>query len=445
MKRAIPSLYADYGRYIDQFRAIPYHIDCLKPVERRLLFTLFQVAKKLTKSARVIGEAIGKYHPHGDQSAYGTLVGLVRRGLAEGQGNWGATGFEDTDPAAYRYTEVSANKLINELAFEFIKFVPWDDPENLSYNQPRFLPCPIPIGLIGDHYIQGISFHTTKIPRYSMDALVTRLINVLMRQVNPAIAPITIYPTFPNCDVYESNVGDFERVLTTGVGSITVIPKYLVELQQIRILGKPALGFTTLKTNASDPKKPDQRKFDNIDMSQKEVIDVWVQPQIGNVDQPFVDMIHKFITHNLNFLCNVVYDDGVVKTTSIDTLLLSSYEHWVGSYRAKLTADKSGLIERIYELQVISIVRRILEDHGSNIKSSEDVVKLYNSTPAYQDKKIGGDALREVVQKHKIKTLLEHSTNTTSVQNKLNFIDTQLNSMAATAHERLKSIFPSIK
>jgi len=86
MKRAIPSLYAEYGRYIDEFRAIPYHIDCLKPVERRLLFTLFNVAKRLTKSARVIGEAIGKYHPHGDQSAYGTLVGLVRRGLDQYDG-----------------------------------------------------------------------------------------------------------------------------------------------------------------------------------------------------------------------------------------------------------------------------------------------------------------------------------------------------------------------
>jgi len=60
MKRSIPSLYAEYGRYIDQFRAIPYYLDVLKPVERRILLALWETAKtKLVKSARVIGDCIG--------------------------------------------------------------------------------------------------------------------------------------------------------------------------------------------------------------------------------------------------------------------------------------------------------------------------------------------------------------------------------------------------
>jgi topoisomerase-4 subunit A len=66
LKNIVSSLYAEYGRYIDSFRAIPKHIDCLKPVERRLLLSVHQVArKKFQKSAKVIGTCIGNYHPHG--------------------------------------------------------------------------------------------------------------------------------------------------------------------------------------------------------------------------------------------------------------------------------------------------------------------------------------------------------------------------------------------
>jgi len=125
MKKSIPALYAEYGRYIDKARAIPYYVDCLKPVERRLLFTLWSLSKnKYVKAARIIGEAIGKYHPHGDQSTYKSLVGLVQRGFAFGQGNWGAVGLEDSQAAAMRYPEIKSNEMLNNLAFEFIKQIP---------------------------------------------------------------------------------------------------------------------------------------------------------------------------------------------------------------------------------------------------------------------------------------------------------------------------------
>jgi len=441
MKRAIPSLYAEYGRYVDEFRAIPYYVDCLKPVERRLLFTLFKVAKRLTKSARVIGEVIGKYHPHGDQSAYGTLVGLVRRQFAVGQGNWGAVGFENTDPAAYRYTEVSSNKLVQDLAFEFIKFVDHHDPENLSYDQPKYLPCPIPIGLVGTEFIQGISFNTTKIPRYNLHDLIKRLIYLMQKQADPNIPDQLIYPQFPNCQIYEKTVGDFSNILTTGVGSIVVIPDYTVGAEEIRIHGRPALGFSALKKNADNPKKPDQRKFDNIDMTTKGVLDVWVQPQIGNVDQPFIDMIHGFLSNNVNFLCNVVYDDGIVRTTSIDDLLLTSYDRWTKAYHTKINSQKMAIIETLYELQVIAVVRSILQDNGSAITRTDDVVNIYNTATKYQDPKIGPDDIREIISKHKIKTLLEYSINTQTHKNKLVVLDNMLSNMNQTAYDKLMKTF----
>ena len=85
--------YSEYGRYINRFRAIPFFVDCLKPVERRVLLVLWEEAKnKLVKSAKIVGSTIGKYHAHGDQSCYGSLVQLVHQNYAIGKWNWGSPG-----------------------------------------------------------------------------------------------------------------------------------------------------------------------------------------------------------------------------------------------------------------------------------------------------------------------------------------------------------------
>jgi DNA gyrase/topoisomerase IV subunit A len=115
MKNVVTNLYPEYLRYIDSFRAIPWKIDALKPVERRLLLTVHEVARtKLQKSAKVVGFCLGKWHPHGDIACYEALAGLVNRGLVTGQGNWGSMGLEDMSCAAQRYcligqTPISTN------------------------------------------------------------------------------------------------------------------------------------------------------------------------------------------------------------------------------------------------------------------------------------------------------------------------------------------------
>src|SRR6056297_1408266 len=159
MKKFIPAAYAQYGREIDSKRAIPHYKDALKPVERRLLLSLFDEArKKFTSSSRIIGHCMGHYHHHGDASVYDSLAQLVRRNFAFGQGNWGQKGLKDRSQAAMRYTEVKTNPELSNLCFELVDFVPWDDIEQLGINQPFFLPSPVPIGLIGESIIHGIGF-----------------------------------------------------------------------------------------------------------------------------------------------------------------------------------------------------------------------------------------------------------------------------------------------
>ena len=120
MKNIVSNLYSDYLRYTDRFRAIPWEVDMLKPVERRCLLSIHETAKtRFVKTAKVIGHIIGNYHPHGDVSIYKTLVNLVDQGYAVGQGNWGSPGLHDDPPASYRYTEVKLEKWVEELAFEY--------------------------------------------------------------------------------------------------------------------------------------------------------------------------------------------------------------------------------------------------------------------------------------------------------------------------------------
>lgn len=441
MKVAIPHLYAEYGRYIDEFRAIPYYMDCLKPVERRILVGLNSIGKnKFVKSARVIGDIIGKYHPHGDLSTYGALVGLVRRGFAEGQGNWGSSSYEDTDPAAFRYTETKANSFLTKLAFEFIKFVPWHDPENIQYEQPKYLPCPVPIGLVGSGFISGISFHTTKMPRYSIFDLTKRLIYLFKKEVDPKTPNEIIVPAFDNCDVYETNPGDFEKILINGEGSITVIPKMTVQPDGVHIYGKPPEGFSPLKNNTDNPKRPDQRKYDVLDLTEHNKLEVLCVPQNEVVDQPFIDLIFGLITNKLNMLCNVVTDGGIVRKMSIDWLLLNSYKAWSKAYETKLNGEKISLQDRIFELGVIKIVQEIIENN--KIRSKDILIQTFEQTYKLNYPTVSSDDIRSVCTKHRIDSLLNHSTDTTATQNKLNSVEALLNNMAKSSYDKMASMIP---
>ena len=179
MEKVVPTFYSEYGRYISRFRAIPFSIDCLKPVERRVLLVLFQEARRnLVKSARITGTTIAKYHPHGPLSCYDSLVNLVRNGLASDEGgSWGGPGLKDKPPAADRYTETKLSKWVDKFAFDLIDFVPWEELE--LEKEPIYLPCPLPIGLIGSGIINGMAFHKTVIPKYSIEDLSIRLLWLL--------------------------------------------------------------------------------------------------------------------------------------------------------------------------------------------------------------------------------------------------------------------------
>lgn len=152
----LKSSFLDYAMSVVVSRAIPDVRDGLKPVHRRVLYTMHQLGfyynKPYHKSVRVVGEVLGKYHPHGDQAVYQTMVGMVqdfskRYPLLDGQGNWGSV--DGDNAAAMRYTEVRMQKITQEILADLEKdtvdFVPnFDD----SLVEPTILPSKLPHLLI---------------------------------------------------------------------------------------------------------------------------------------------------------------------------------------------------------------------------------------------------------------------------------------------------------
>lgn len=446
MKNCIPSLYADYGRYIDEFRAIPYYLDCLKPVERRLLLTLHDVAKhKLVKAAKVIGFLIGNFHPHGDLSAYASLVQLVQRGLAIGQGNWGLVSYDVTSAAAMRYPEVQASQSIDLLCFELVNYtVPWNDPENLGELQPIFLPSPIPVGLIGSDIIQGISFNVTKIPRYEFKDLTQRLIDILNKNIDPTIIPKTIIPNMINCDVYEHQVGDFERILTTGEGSIIVIPKMTIKGDGIYIHGRPPAGFTNLKNEIEKLENRNEKcSYRVIDLSSKGNIKIFIQPTDMKVyNQKFINYIFKLLSTTVHFTCKFIDENRVVNVKSIDEILESNYNVWVAAYYNKLQSDKIKKEQRIYELQIIAVIKEIISNN--KIQTMNDLITTYNSIYSQVYPNITEKIFKDVCSKHNIQKLLDYNTDITETFNDLNDIINIMSNISLFAYKKFIEIYNNI-
>ncbi len=229
--------YLDYAMSVIIGRALPDVRDGLKPVHRRALFAMRELGntynRPYIKSARIVGDVIGKYHPHGDTAAYDTLVRLaqdfsMRYPLVDGQGNFGS--MDGDPPAAMRYTEARMTKLdqelVSDLDKETVDFMPNYDN---SLQEPSVLPSKIPNILINGS--EGIAVGmATKIPPHN----ITETINALIALVdNP---DITIYelmqhitgPDFPTGGIICGRAG-IREAYETGRGVVIIRSRTHIE------------------------------------------------------------------------------------------------------------------------------------------------------------------------------------------------------------------------
>ncbi len=184
--------YLDYAVSVGRGRALPDVGDGQKPVQRRILYAMqamgLQSGAKPVKSARVVGDVLGKYHPHGDQAAYDALVRMaqqfsLRYPLIDGQGNFGSR--DGDNAAAMRYTEARltpfARLLLDELDEGTVDFIPNYDG---SHQEPSMLPARLPVMLLNG--ASGIAVGmATEIPAHNLREIAAACVALIK---NPALA-----------------------------------------------------------------------------------------------------------------------------------------------------------------------------------------------------------------------------------------------------------------
>ncbi len=229
--------YLDYAMSVIVGRALPDIRDGLKPVHRRVLFTMQNLGlaynRAYKKSAKVVGEVLGKYHPHGDSPVYEALVRMVqefslRYPLVDGQGNYGS--IDGDPPAAYRYTEARLAKIAHEMLADIDKdtvdFVPNFDE---SEQEPVVLPTRIPNLLINGSAGIAVGM-ATNIPPHNLTEVVDALVALIERPDTTleALMKIVTGPDFPTSG-YIYGTGGIREAYTTGRGTITLRAKAATE------------------------------------------------------------------------------------------------------------------------------------------------------------------------------------------------------------------------
>ena len=236
--------YLAYALSVIVGRALPDARDGLKPVHRRILFAMNELglapSKPYRKSARVVGEVLGKFHPHGDQAVYDSMVRMaqtfsLRHMLIQGHGNFGSQ--DDDPPAAMRYTEsrlseFSVQTLLQDLDRSTVDFIPNFD---VSTKEPTVLPARVPNLLVNG--AQGIAVGVaTNIPPHNLNEIVSGLVAYID---NPDISTKDLMksipaPDFPTGGLIVSGDSKLRHVYEKGSGRVVIRSKTHVEDQLAR-------------------------------------------------------------------------------------------------------------------------------------------------------------------------------------------------------------------
>lgn len=230
--------YLDYAMSVIVGRALPDVRDGLKPVHRRVLFAMHMLNnyhnRPYLKSARVVGDVIGKYHPHGDSAVYGAMVRLaqdfsMRYTIIDGQGNFGS--IDGDNAAAMRYTEVRMQKLTNDMLGDIDKeTVDWQDNYDGSLQEPTVLPTKVPNLLINGSAGIAVGM-ATNIPPHNLTEVVNGLVALLDDPTMTVHDLIKIIPgpDFPTSGAIHGTAG-IQQAYHTGKGVIQIRAKADIEI-----------------------------------------------------------------------------------------------------------------------------------------------------------------------------------------------------------------------
>lgn len=381
--------YLDYAMSIIVGRALPDVRDGLKPVHRRVLYAMYQLGnewnKPYKKSARVVGDVIGKYHPHGDVAVYDSIVRMaqpfsLRYMLIDGQGNFGSV--DGDPPAAMRYTEVRMSKiahsLLEDLEKDTVDFVPnYDESEH----QPTVLPARIPNLLIngGSGIAVGMA---TNIPPHNLSEVIDACLQLIE---NPdltidALMKIIPGPDFPTYGIINGRAGIIEGY-RTGRGRVLVRAKVNVETEEKS--GKESIIVTELPYQVNKARLIEKiaelvkdKKIEGItalrDESDKDGMRVVIELRRGEVADVVINNLYSQTQLQISFGMNMVaLVDNQPRLLSLKDFLVEFLKHrrQVVSRRTAFELRKSR--ERAHVLEGLGIALANIDPVIALIKASK--------------------------------------------------------------------------
>ena len=381
--------YLDYAMSVIVGRALPDVRDGLKPVHRRVLFAMSELGndwnKPYKKSARVVGDVIGKYHPHGDTAVYDTIVRMaqpfsLRYMLVDGQGNFGSV--DGDSPAAMRYTEVRmariAHEMLADLDKETVNFVPnYDESER----EPSVLPARIPNLLINGSAGIAVGM-ATNIPPHN----ITEVINACVALIDdptltiPALMTHLPGPDFPTA-AFINGASGIAEAYHTGRGRIHVRGRTHIETDEAR--GKQTIIVTELPYQVNKARLLEKiaelvkdKKLEGItelrDESDKDGMRMVIELRRGEMAEVMLNNLYQHTQLQVVFGINMVaLVDGQPRLLNLKEILELFIRH-----RCEVVTRRT-----IYDLRKARERAHILEGQAVALANIDPIIELIKTSP----------------------------------------------------------------
>ena len=389
--------YLDYAMSVIVGRALPDVRDGLKPVHRRILFAMQEsnnvASRPYVKCARVVGDVLGKYHPHGDTATYDALVRMaqdfsMRYQLVDGQGNFGSV--DGDPPAAYRYTECRMTALSSELLADIDKeTVDFVDNYDGKEKEPVVLPTRVPNLLINGSAGIAVGM-ATNIPPHNLGEVVTACIT-LIDDPNTSIASLMQIipgPDFPTAGIINGSQG-IALAYATGRGRLDVRARTTIEEDD---KGRQTIIITELPFQVNKARLLEriaelvrEKVIDGIasdglrDESDKDGMRIVVELKRGEVADIVLNNLFKHTPMESVFGINMVaLQDGQPKLFNLKEMLEAFVRH-----RREVVTRRT-----VYDLRKARERAHILEGQAIALANIDEVIAVIKASPSPAEAKV---------------------------------------------------------
>ncbi len=388
--KEMKAAYIDYSMSVIVARALPDVRDGLKPVHRRILYTMHEAGlapnQPYRKSATTVGDVLGKYHPHGDASVYDAMVRLaqsfsLRYPLVDGQGNFGSV--DGDPPAAYRYTEARMAKIATEMLTDIDKdTVDYQPNFDERHPEPTVLPTRIP-NLLANGSMGIAVGMATNIPSHNLRELIDAVVAIIDNKdlSFDELLQIVKGPDFPTGGIIQGFSG-IRSAYYTGRGKITVRAKaeieemkgdrYRIVVTEIPYMVNKAELIKTIAEYVKDKKI--EGISDLRDESDRNGMSIVIELKRDANPQVVLNNLYRYTRLQDNFSVNMLaLKDGIPKTMTLREMLDCYIDHQRNITVRRLNFEKKKLQERAHILEGLKIACDHIDEVIKIIRSSANI------------------------------------------------------------------------